>query len=175
MDDSASVAGARRAVLEFLATGRRKIVGPSAAMLTDPYPTEKETPMSRKPIAALVLTGAALTLLHPAQAQVAGGTVIGIEATALREVALGWSAKKQVLGKKVFNDANQAIGTVDDVVIAPDTSVSYAIIKTGGFLGLGKHDVAIPVAQIQSIDGKFVIAGATKEALKAMPPFEYAR
>ena len=72
-------------------------------------------------------------------------------------------------------DANQAIGTVDDVVIAPDKSVSYAIIKAGGFLGLGKHDVAIPVTQIQSINGKFVIAGATKEALKAMPAFEYAR
>ncbi len=131
--------------------------------------------MSRKPIAALVLASAALTLFHPAEAQVAGSTVLGVEATALSEVALGWSAKKQVLGKKVFNDDRQAIGTIDDVVIAPDKSVSYAIIRAGGFLGLAKHDVAIPVDQIQSIDGKFVIAGATKEALKAMPAFEYAR
>ena len=132
--------------------------------------------MSRKPLAALALAGAALTLFHPAEAQVAGGTVLGVEATALTEVALGWSAKKQVLGKKVFNDDNKAIGTIDDVVIAPDKSVSYAIIRAGGFLGLAKHDVAIPVSQIVlSYDGKFVIQGATKEALKAMPAFEYAR
>jgi sporulation protein YlmC with PRC-barrel domain len=131
--------------------------------------------MSRKPIAALVLASAALMWLHPAEAQVAGSTVLGVEATALSEVALGWSARKQVLGKKVFNDDDQAIGTVDDVVIAPDKAVSYAIIRTGGFLGVAKHDVAIPVSQIRSIGGKFVIAGATKAALKAMPPFEYAR
>jgi sporulation protein YlmC with PRC-barrel domain len=131
--------------------------------------------MSRKPIAALVLASAALTLFHPAEAQVAGSTLLSIEATALSEVAFGWSAKKQVLGKKVFNDDRQAIGTIDDVVIAPDKSVSYAIIRAGGFLGVAKHDVAIPVNLIQSIDGKFVITGATKTALKAMPPFEYAR
>src|SRR5260221_13599433 len=132
--------------------------------------------MSSKPIAALVLASAALTLFHPAEAQVAGSSVLGVEAIALSEVALGWSTKKQVLGKKVFNDNREAIGTVDDVVIAPDKSVSNAIIRTGGFLGLAKHDVAIPVSQIvRSIDGKFVIAGATKEALKAMPAFEYAR
>ncbi len=45
----------------------------------------------------------------------------------------------------------------------------------GGFLGVGRHDVAIPVSQIkQQSDGKFILAGATKDALKAMPPFEYA-
>src|SRR5260221_8429658 len=134
-----------------------------------PTPTQKEISMSSKPIAALILASATLTWFHPAEAQVAGGSLVGVEVTALSEVALGWSTKKQVLGKKVFNDQHKAIGTVDDVVIAPDKSVSYAIIRTGGFLGLAKHDVAIPVSQIQSIDGKFVIAGATKEALKAMP------
>jgi sporulation protein YlmC with PRC-barrel domain len=84
-------------------------------------------------------------------------------------------AKRQVLGKAVYNDASQKIGSIADVVIAPDKSVSYAIVATGGFLGVAKHDVAIPVSQFQQVDGKFVLAGATKENLKAMPPFEYAR
>ena len=40
---------------------------------------------------------------------------------------------------------------------------------------MGRNDVAIPVSQIkQTQEGKFVLAGATKDALKAMPPFEYA-
>jgi sporulation protein YlmC with PRC-barrel domain len=73
----------------------------------------------------------------------------------------------------VFNDTNEKIGTIDDVVIGPDKSASYAIIGVGGFLGVGKHDVAIPVSQLKQVDGKFVLAGATKDALKAMPAFEY--
>jgi len=110
-----------------------------------------------------------------ANAQVAGSTVVGVATAELRDVAIGWSAKRQVLGKPVFNDKNERVGTVDDVVIAPDKAVSYAIISTGGFLGVAKHDVAIPVSQIKLVDGKFQIADASKEALKALPPFEYAR
>jgi hypothetical protein len=37
-----------------------------------------------------------------------------------------------------------------------------------------RHDVAVPVSQLKENDGKLVLAGATKEALKAIPPFEYA-
>ena len=123
----------------------------------------------------LILASIALMMSLSAQAQVAGSTLVGVATAELRDVTVGWSAKRQVLGKAVFNDKNERIGTVDDIVIAPDKAVSYAIIGTGGFLGVAKHDVAIPVAQIKLIDGKFVLAGATKEALKAIPPFEYAR
>ena len=105
-----------------------------------------------------------------AQAQV----VVGTTATELRHVTTGWSARRQVLGEAVFNDANEKIGTIDDVVIGPDKAVSYAIIGTGGFLNMGKHDVAIPIHQLKQINGKFVLAGATKDVLKEMSPFEYA-
>jgi hypothetical protein len=60
------------------------------------------------------------------------------------------------------------------MIIAPDKAVSYAIINAGGFTGLTKHDVAIPVSQLKLVDNKLVLAGATKEALRASPPFEYA-
>ncbi|HTP46129.1 MAG TPA: PRC-barrel domain-containing protein [Casimicrobiaceae bacterium] len=122
----------------------------------------------------LMLASIALTTPFIAQAQVAGSTVIGVATAELRDVTIGWSAKRQVLGKPVFNDKNERIGTIDDIVIAPDKAVSYAIIGAGGFLGLAKHNVAIPVGQIKLVDGKFMLAGATKDALKAMPPFEYA-
>jgi sporulation protein YlmC with PRC-barrel domain len=87
---------------------------------------------------------------------------------------MGWSAKRQILGQNIFNDTNEKIGKVDDIIVAPDKAVSYAIIGVGGFLGVGKHDVAIPVNQFKSSDGKLVLAGASKDALKAMPEFEYA-
>ena len=120
---------------------------------------------------------AAILILTPlaSQAQVAGSTFIGVAATEVRSVALGWSVKHQVLGNGVFNDRNERVGTIDDVVVAPDMSVSYAVVSVGGFLGFGVHDVAIPVGLLTLVDGKLVLPGATKEAIKAIPKFEYAK
>ena len=106
--------------------------------------------------------------------QVVGSTQLGVAYAELRDVTAGWSAKRQVLGKTVYNDKGEAIGKVDDIIVAPDKAVSYAIIGAGGFLGMGRHDVAIPVSQLKETDQKFILAGGTKDAIKAMPPFEYA-
>lgn len=126
-----------------------------------------------KVLRLMLLAGVALIGSGYAQAQVAGSTLIGVAAAEMREVTLGWSAKRQILGKSVFNDKNQRIGAIDDIIVAPDKAVSYAIIGAGGFLGVARHDVAIPVSQLQLQDGKLVLPGATKEALKAAPAFEY--
>jgi hypothetical protein len=125
----------------------------------------------------LICASIALMTSIVAQAQVAGSGVLGVTALELREMAtLGWSAKRQVLGVPVFNDQRERIGTVDDIVMAPDMTRSYAIIGVGGFLGVGKRDVVIRLTQLtRQVDGSFVLAGATKDAIKALPPFEYAR
>jgi sporulation protein YlmC with PRC-barrel domain len=106
--------------------------------------------------------------------QVVGSTPLGIAVTELREVTTGWSAKRQILGQTVYNDKDEKVGKVDDIIVAPDKAISYAIVGAGGFLGVGKHDVAIPVNQFKSDDGKLVLAGASKDALTAMPEFQYA-
>ncbi len=106
---------------------------------------------------------------------VAGGTVIGVAAAELVDVVNGWSAKKQILGHDVYNEKKEKVGSVYDIIIAPDKAVSYGIIAAGGFLGMGKHDVAIPVNQFKMEGGKIILAGATKDAIKAMPAFHYAK
>lgn len=118
---------------------------------------------------------AILTVSGQSGAQVAGTATVGVTVTEMKEVIMGWSAKKKVLGKPVYNDANQKVGSVDDIIITPDKSVSYAIVGTGGFVGLGKHDVAIPVSQFRVDKGKIVLPGATKDALKALPEFTYSK
>ena len=110
-----------------------------------------------------------------AAAQVAGSTRLGVAVEEMRAVAVGWSAKKQILRQSVYNEQNQKVGTIDDLIIAPDTSVSFVVVGAGGFVGLGKHDVAIPVNQLKQQDNKFVLPGATKDAIKALPKFEYAK
>jgi sporulation protein YlmC with PRC-barrel domain len=118
---------------------------------------------------------AILAVSGPSNAQVAGTTTIGVTVAEMKEVITGWSAKKNILGKPVYNDTNQKVGSVDDVIITPDKSASYAIVGTGGFVGLGKHDVAIPMSHLQVDKGKLVLPGATKDVLKALPEFAYAK
>jgi sporulation protein YlmC with PRC-barrel domain len=106
-------------------------------------------------------------------AQTAGSTLISTEQ--LREVATGWSAKKQILGKDVYNETGEKIGDINDLIVAPSRAVSYAIVGVGGFLGVGEHNVAVPVSKLKQQMGKIVLSGATKDALKAAPKFEYAK
>lgn len=124
-------------------------------------------------VAALVLAGLQTTSFN-VQADVVGGSVIGVTVSEIVEVTNGWSVKKSIMGKPIYNEKGDKIGSVDDVIIAPDKKLTYAIIGAGGFLGMGKHDVAIPVTQINEVNGKMELKGATKESLKQMPKFEYA-
>jgi hypothetical protein len=119
---------------------------------------------------------ATIALMAPtiSHARVAGSTLIGVSVAEMRDVSMGWSAKHKILGQPVFNDKDERVGSIDDIIIAPDKAVSYAIVNAGGFIGLTKHNVAVPVSQLKLVDNKLVLAGATKEALKASPPFEYA-
>ena len=93
----------------------------------------------------------------------------------LREVTNGWSVKRSILGQPVYNENDERVGSVDDIIVTPDKAVSYAIVNVGGFLGLTKHNVAIPVYQFKLVDKKLVLPGATKETLKASPEFQYAQ
>ena len=121
----------------------------------------------------LMLLGIALTALAVSHAQLAGSTLVAVSVAEMRDITLGWSAKRQILGQAVYNDNNERVGKIDDMIVSKEKSVSYAIVNTSTFLALEKHDIAVPVSRFKLKDGKMVLAGATKEALKSYPPFEY--
>jgi sporulation protein YlmC with PRC-barrel domain len=130
----------------------------------------------RKTIVVTLVVSLALSLAAGmAVAGVAGTSTIGVAVEEMKAVALGWSAEKQILDKDVYNDSNEKVGKVEDLIITPDKAVSYVIVGVGGFLGLARHDVAIPAGQLKVQGDKLMLPGATKEALKALPPFEYAK
>jgi sporulation protein YlmC with PRC-barrel domain len=132
--------------------------------------------MKRTIAIAVSVSAVLLSAISASQSQqVVGSTQLGVAVAELRDVTVGWSARRQILGQLIYNDKGEAVGKADDIIIAPDKAVSYAIIGAGGFLGVGKHDVAVPVSQLKESDGKIILAGATKDAIKAMPAFEYAR
>ena len=126
-----------------------------------------------KQVTVILLASFAFTFAAISEAQVAGRTRITVAVA--EDVALGLSAKKQILGQAVYNQTGDKVGAIDDLVVAPDNSVSFAIIGVGGFVGVRKHRVAIPVELLLNRDGGFILLGATKEALKTLPAFDYAR
>ena len=108
-------------------------------------------------------------------AQTAGQSTLGVTVVELADVVKGWSAQRQLLGQSVYNDSDEKIGKIEDIIVTPERSVSYAIVGSGGFLGIGSHDVAIPAQQFHMTKDRLVLPGATKDKLRAMPPFEYSR
>jgi sporulation protein YlmC with PRC-barrel domain len=130
--------------------------------------------MKRSFIAVLAAL-AGLAAHGPSNAQVAGATTLGIQDTQLQVVASGWSAKRQILGKIVYNEEGAQVGKIDDLIIAPDSAVSFVIVGAGGFVGVKRHQVAIPVEQLSERDGQIVLPGATKAVIKSLPTFDYAK
>jgi sporulation protein YlmC with PRC-barrel domain len=131
--------------------------------------------MVSKALMSVLLAACAAATAQAASAQVVGDQPIGITVLEADAIVSGWSIKRSFLRKPVFNEDAQKVGTVYDIVVAPDKSVSYAIIDAQGFIGIPRHDVAVPVDQLDFVDGRLVLRGATRDALKAMPAFQYAK
>jgi sporulation protein YlmC with PRC-barrel domain len=104
-------------------------------------------------------------------APVAGVIPLGVTRIEADLIAPGLRASK-LLKQRVFNEAGQKVGEIEDLVVAPDGTLSAAVVEVGGFLGLpSRHKVAIPVKQFTQLHPKVVLPGATKEALKRLPEF----
>ena len=89
------------------------------------------------------------------------------------KVATGYRASK-VIGASVVNEANDTVGKVDDIIIGQDGKTPFVVLSVGGFLGIGNKLVVMPYEQLRTTEGKIMLPGATKDALKALPEFKYA-
>jgi len=69
-------------------------------------------------------------------------------------------ARKDLLGKQVFNFADEKVGTVEDLILTPDQAVSSAVVGTGETLGKLKRELVIPVEQLIVQDNRIVVSGA---------------
>ncbi|MGZ8219035.1 PRC-barrel domain-containing protein [Methylomagnum sp.] len=125
-------------------------------------------------LCGLALAGGVNAQQTQNDAPVVGRSTLGVAVTETELVAKGWRVTK-LLRADVYNDKKQKIGRVDDFIVSPDGSLSVAIVDVGGFLGLGAHRVAIPVQQFTGIEPKITLPGASKDSLKQLPEFQYAR
>lgn len=89
----------------------------------------------------------------------------------------GWRASK-LIGASVYDDQNQKVGDVDDLIVAGQDKIAVAVVSVGGFLGIGSKLVAVPYEQLRydpsGKDARVVMPGATKDSLNTMPNFTYS-
>ncbi len=85
----------------------------------------------------------------------------------------------KIVGSSVYNDHDEKIGSVDDLVIGSDKTLN-AVLSVGGFLGMGSKMVEVPFDKLQfgnekgSSDNRVVMPGVSKETLNGMPEYHYA-
>jgi sporulation protein YlmC with PRC-barrel domain len=80
----------------------------------------------------------------------------------------------KVVGSTVYNEANETVGTIDDLIVTPNERVPFAVLSVGGFLGMGTKYVVVPFSSLVVKDKKMVVPGATKDSLKSLPEFKYS-
>jgi sporulation protein YlmC with PRC-barrel domain len=110
--------------------------------------------------------------IMPAAAQGTQQVVTTIDITA---IARGYRSTK-ITGSAVVNEKGETVGKIDDLIITRDQRALFAIVSVGGYLGMGNKLIAVRYEELKptSDDKGFVLAGATKEGLKALQEFIYA-
>jgi hypothetical protein len=87
-------------------------------------------------------------------------------------LATGYRTSK-VVGSTVVNEANETVGTIDDLIVTPAEKVPFAVLSVGGFLGMGTKYVVVPFSALEMNEKRVTLRGATKDSLKGLPDFKY--
>jgi hypothetical protein len=133
--------------------------------------TQKERPVTHsiKILAVAALLAASLSASAYSQGSPQTVTLMKVDPASL---ATGYRTSKMV-GSTVVNEANETVGTIDDLIVTPSEKVPFAVLSVGGFLGMGSKYVVVSFSSLQVKDKQMVLPGATKDSLNALPEFKY--
>ena len=70
-----------------------------------------------------------------------------------------WRTSKLV-GLNVYNDNNESIGSINDMLTDKNGDIKAVVIGVGGFLGIGEHLVAVPMDKVKFVEEPVVTAAA---------------
>jgi len=71
-----------------------------------------------------------------------------------------WRASK-VVGVSVYNDNNESLGSINDLLMDKSGNIKAVVIGVGGFLGVGEHLVAVPFDKIKFVNEPVAYTGAS--------------
>jgi sporulation protein YlmC with PRC-barrel domain len=69
-----------------------------------------------------------------------------------------WRASK-VVGLKVYNEQNESLGSINDLLMDKGGSVKAVVLGVGGFLGVGQHLVAVPLDKVKFVNEPVAYTG----------------
>jgi sporulation protein YlmC with PRC-barrel domain len=77
----------------------------------------------------------------------------------------------KLVGTSVFNEQDQNIGSIVEIMVDDKTGMATAILSVGNFVGGGQKMVEVPITHIKLMGTSAMMAGATKQMLAAMPSY----
>jgi sporulation protein YlmC with PRC-barrel domain len=70
-----------------------------------------------------------------------------------------WRTSKLV-GLNVYNDSNESLGSINDLLADKSGNIKGVVIGVGGFLGVGEHLVAVAIDKVKFVDDPIAYTGA---------------
>lgn len=78
----------------------------------------------------------------------------------------------KIIGTNVRNKQGEKIGDIEDIVLDRSGNVAYAVVSTGGFLGIGDRRHAVPWKALQvQANEDFLVLDIDRKRLQAAPGF----
>ena len=62
-----------------------------------------------------------------------------------------WRSSK-LIGLNVYNDQNEKLGDISEILLDKSEKVDGVVIGVGGFLGMGQHDIMVEMSKLKFID-----------------------
>ena len=62
-----------------------------------------------------------------------------------------WRASKLV-GLNVYNDKNEKLGDINELLLDKSGKVEGVVIGVGGFLGMGEHDIKVDMSKLKFVN-----------------------
>jgi sporulation protein YlmC with PRC-barrel domain len=62
-----------------------------------------------------------------------------------------WRTSK-LIGLNVYNDQNEKLGDINEILLDPAGKVDGVVIGVGGFLGMGEHNIKVDMAKLKFVD-----------------------
>ena len=74
-----------------------------------------------------------------------------VDATAPKLASPHWRSSKMI-GLNVYNEQNEKLGDINEILLDKDGKVLGYVVGIGGFLGMGEHDILVEPSKIKFVN-----------------------